>query len=125
MILHEANALESRKSQCYAEENLDCRMKENNNKSEYKTINDNVIAFQDTPITLDDNNLHSVTFEKINNDTMVAVENWRGKGELKSTKKKRSYFSNDSNALYVDLNSQVNKKSLGVILNGSSKKNEM
>jgi len=85
-------------------------MKVKNKNSAYKTISDNVIAFQETPITFDDNNLSSVVFEKINDDEMVAVENWRGKGELKSTNKKRSYFSNDSNALYVDLNSQVNKK---------------
>lgn len=97
-------------------------MKESNKTSAYKTISDNFIDFQDTPITFDDNNLPSIVFAKINDDEMVAIENWRGKGEKKTTKKKRSYLSNDSNALYVDLNSKVNKKSLGVILNGSLKK---
>lgn len=121
MILHEANELEYRKSQMNTEENIDSPMKEKNKNSAYNTISDNCLAFQETPKTFDDNNLPSVVFKKINDDEMVAVENWRGKGELKSTNKKRSYFSNDSNALYVDLNSQVNKKSLGVILNGSSK----
>lgn len=53
---------------------------------------------------------------------MIAVENWRGKGESKPTKKRRTYFSKNANALYVDLNSQINKKSIGVILNGSSNK---
>lgn len=74
-------------------------------------------------ITDDNDGIQSVVFEHINDDEMVAVENWRGKGETKPPKKKkRTYFSNDSNALYIDLNSHVNKKSLGVILNGSSKK---
>lgn len=122
MILHEAHELESRKSQRNTDENIDSLMKEKNETSAYKAISDKCIAFQDTPITFNDNKLPSVVFEKINDDEMVAVENWRGEGELKSKNKKRSYFSKDSNALYVDLNSQVNKKSLGVILNGSSKK---
>ncbi|KAF0735678.1 Uncharacterized protein FWK35_00026844, partial [Aphis craccivora] len=122
MILYEANELESRKNQFNTMENIDGLMKKSNEKSTNKTIRNNFIAFEDTPITFSDNSLPSVVFEKINDDEIVAVENWRGKGEVKSTKEKQTYFSNDSNALYVDLNSRINKKSLGVILNGSSKK---
>jgi len=122
MILHEANELESRISQTNREENIDSLMKEKNKKSTFKKISDSRIAFQDARITYDDIALPSVVFEKVNEDEMVAVENWRGKGKLKSTNKKRSYFSNDSNALYVDLNTQVNKKYLGIMINGSSKK---
>lgn len=73
-------------------------------------------------ITDDDNEHSTVVFKQLNDDEMIAVENWRGKGEIKSTKKRRTYFSKDPNALYADLNSPTNKKSLGVLQNGSSKK---
>ena len=85
--MYEADKLESRKNQKNTEENIDSLMKEYNKKSAYKTFSGNFIAFQDTPITIDDNNLPSVVFDKINDDKIVAIENYHGKGELKSIKK--------------------------------------